>query len=345
MSRVRPVVCLAAFFLCVAGAAPTIAAESGEPRKILTVCLPGEIDPTKVTLLCGESGPFGLGVWHEPEKRGPCEYRLRVSSDARVVKLLIYCPGYKMVAAEFKGEDIPASMEFRPRFQKIPMVPIRIRLVDTKSRPIAGAKVQLKHSLLEMEYFNYWDGAVFPQVVATATTNANGEIAVQVPSLLDDPYFAAPRKRQPEKLGFWVELPDRLRERRDVRYGFSFVPRLIPAQRTYPQPVTVTLVYSGKFSGRVEESFLRRKGIPERTLRGVRRRGVWTSVLSFVAFRERSGSGIGLGPDGTFSLTLEPGNYDLSIEVQKASGGYLRSISIAKGVALRENENRVIILK
>ena len=242
LSRLRTACGLLVLCLGMATASLGVA-HAATPGKVLQIRIPQEIDPGKLTILYGERGN-GLTVGPLDTTSGVREYEVDLRN-ATSAKLLIYCPGYRMVTAEFDAAQISGSKIFTPRFVSLPMIPLRARLVDTKGRPLVGEEVVLRHTLLEMEYFNYGDGMVFPAVVATATTDTDGEVAVEVPSLPDDPYFSDGDERRP--LGFEVRLP----WHRADAYGWDVVPRLIPAQTGYPGPVTVTLVYRGKISGRV----------------------------------------------------------------------------------------------
>jgi len=196
----------------------------------------------------------------------------------------------------------------------------------------------LRHTLLEMKYFNYMDGMVYPAVIATATTDARGEIEVEVPSLPDDPYFSDDAERRP--IGFELRLP---RHRGDA-YGWDFVPRMIPAQTGYSGPVTVTLVYRGKISGRVTESFLSRAAVIGGEGEGEPGNSydLWFAAKSSGT---RSGTGRRVSADGTFSIRLPAGSYDLFLEVCGNGGWLLRRVPIQTGFVLGEKEHRVLRLE
>jgi hypothetical protein len=272
-------------------------------------------------------------------RRDTHEYPIDLG-DATSVKLLIYCPGYKMVAAEFKAKEVSGSKPFAPPFRRLPMAPLGVRLVDSKGRPISREGVSVKHGLCEMEYFGYMDGLTWQATVATATTGADGEIAIEVPSLLDDPFFASHRRLP---VGFSLTLP----QHRGGTYGWEFVPAMIPAQRNYPEPVMVTVAYRGKISGRVQRSFLARHNLRTEAYRARRGRPkdyypLWLGARSKVG---RSGMVEAIRRDGTFSMVLPAGTYDLSIEVLTETGRFLRKLPVQAGFVLGENENRVINLK
>lgn len=219
--------------------------KSTQPEKVLRIRIPKEVDPEELTIL---EGVYANGLYCGPVdmKKGVHEYTRKLSAQTTSVKLLVYHPAYKMVAAEITAKEATLKKPFTPKFVPRPMVPLTAKFADTKGKPIAGREVALTLYLGEMEYFGYVDGTVFPQRVATATTDAAGEIHVSVPSLLDDPYFAKQERRKP---GFGAELPC---PEQDKGFGWFSVPYGIPAQRSYPEPVTLTMTYYGKISARIK---------------------------------------------------------------------------------------------
>lgn len=201
LCRVRAACGLLALCLAVAAVSSLSAAHAAPSGRVLRILIPRRIDPGKLTLLCKRRGTGMTTIERVDTKDGVRKYSVDLR-DVNSVKLLVYCPGYRMVTAEFDTRRIADSKAFTPRFVRVPMVPLRVRLVDTDGRPLVGEQVSLRHSLLEMEYFNYMTGMVWPAVVATATTGGDGEIALDVPSLADDPYFADADTRR----RLWLEL-------------------------------------------------------------------------------------------------------------------------------------------
>jgi len=323
--------------LLAALAAPASTRASGQEGKELVIRLPAEINPSKVTILCGQYG-YGLALGPITTKRGVYEYSQKLSEKTTSVKVLVYCAGYKMVAAEIAAKDISPKKPFAPRLERVAMIPLTVRLADSKGKPLAGEKVSVVQGLFEMEFFGYYDGMVFPVTVATVVTDANGEFSAEVPSLLDDPYFVK-WNRPP---GFGIHLAER--ERRSEHGGYDLVNGFIAAQRSYPQPLTVTLVYRGRISGHVHESYLSRHGIkaPMGPLQGD------TYLVSFMAYSRprRSGSGRGVGKDGSFSISLAPGAYDLTLEVRDEDKGFTeKRIPIQQDFVLSEGEDKAIELE
>jgi hypothetical protein len=323
--------------LCISVAAASAnTAHASAQGKTLQICIPQEIDPGKLTLLRGTYGN-GLSLSQLDTKKGVREYEIDLR-DATSVRLLIYCPGYRMVTTDIDVTQVSGSETFSPQFVELPMVPLRVRLVDTKGRPVVGEEVLLRHTLLEMKYFSYLDGRVHLVVVATATTDADGEIEVEVPSLSEDPYFSHGDERWP--IGFEVRFP---RSRTGI-YGCDFVPRVIPAQASYPNPVAVKLVYRGMISGRVTDSFVRRALAEAPVDEGP----TTTSYSVTVMARPRGEShatGRRVAVDGTFSMKLPTGSYELSAEIRRDGGETLRQVRIDEGFALGEKEHRVLTLE
>ena len=319
---------------------PLIVSHAATNGKVLRILIPRWIDAGNLTILPGLYG-HGLSVEWVQTKSRVHEYPVDLG-DATSVKLLIHCPGYRMVTAEFDASQISGTKTFAPRFVRLPMVPLRVRLVDTAGRPLVGEQVCLSYQLLALEYFGCLQGPLYRATVATATTGADGEIAVEVPSLADDPYFA--RLDPPWRpIGFELELP----RHRGGAHGWDFAPRTIPPQVSYPQVVTVTVVYRGEISGCVSKSFVTRNDIEAAARTDSKGEPGESYTLSFMAMAKDKGSVTGqdVSPDGTFSMTLPPGTYDLSIAVRRDGGKVLRRLPIEAGFVLGENEHRVLRLE
>jgi len=158
--------------------------------------------------------------------------------------------------------------------------------------------------------------------------------SVKVPALLDDPLYA----RLKVKPGFEVHIGSGPPRDWDRSKG-DLVPASIAARDGYPDSVVIRLVQRGTISGRVEKAFLARNGVDAPVGRSAGSEyHVW-----FQALRGGSGSGKGVGSDGSFSMSLLPGTYDLSVVV--GAGGKTRRIPVETGFILREGESHEIVLR
>jgi len=289
--------------------------------------IPRTVDPTHLTILEG-SYERGLAVGPITTKKGVYEYCTDL--EGAPLKLVLYCPGFKTVAVTFDSAA-PPPWTFSPRFKRISMVPLRVRLTYSDGRPIANTRVVIRLFLNSHEYFGYEDGIAYMTDVATATTDANGEFRVRLPSLPDDPYFV---KYSPRAPGFEVELPD-------IPYAdkpWDLAPRYLKAQRSYPQTVQMQLIYKAKVSGTVTRSFLQKNdadvpmGVSD-TTRGKKYR------VSFDVQHGRSGEGTGVNEDGSFTIYLRPGTHDLSLVIEDEKGSTQKNLPIKSGVVLKEGED------
>jgi hypothetical protein len=253
------------------------------------------------------------------------------------VKILIYVPGYKVVAAEFDAKKLLTARTFISKLQPLPMIPLTVRLTDSKRHAIAGEKVALELYLREMEYFGYADGAINPVTVATGTTSPSGELTARVPAIPDDPYFARGTQLT-EYEGFHLTLTERARGDK----GYDCVPPAISFRKSYPQPVTVKLVHRGKISGRIAQSFFARHGF-ERQMEVLPQRHDAAASPVSIGFRkrgERGWGGVSLGADRTFAYSLPPGHYD--VIMQARSDGKCQEIILRQDVVVEENADLVI---
>lgn len=311
---------------------PTSAAQE---YKGLRVLIPRQIQPDRVTLVCGEYGN-GLAYGEIRTVSGVYEYSIRFQKSAKSLKLLINAPGYKMITKKYDAAAITSKTTFVPQFVPLPMIPLTVRITDSGGNPIAGREARLTHQLLSMEYFGYVDGRTWGATVATGVTDANGVLKVTVPSLLDDPYFTG-KKDYP--VGFGLSLPNQSSR----GYGWRFVPPNIPIQRAYADPITIKLVYQGKVSGRIEKSFLASHGLHAIGSAAAKREysGMWVE-----AQEKLGGSGIRLNENGEFSMPLPSGVYDLNLEVRNRTGEKrIVQVNIRKDVVVKEAEDLVVIAK
>lgn len=307
--------------------------------EVLPISISESIDPGNVTILVGKYGK-GLSIGPCDTRRGVRDYLVDVSWGRRV-KILAYCPGYKMVT--FDSADVLFAEPFIPRFEPLKMLPVTLRLVDSKGTPLAWENVRITHSLREMEFFGYADGMVFPVTVAAGITNFAGELPIEVPCLLYDPYFTSGERPLG---GFGIKVL------RSISGGFDLVPRVIPLQTSYPGTLpgtlVVTLVRRAKLIGQVERSFWKKHGIQPRVELARKRDKRYFGNVSVFAKRKgaRGSQGWGVKADGSFSFTLPPGTYQISVSVYAGEKGFTKkSIPVFSDLVLQEEEQRHISLR
>lgn len=303
---------------------------------IFKVRIPRGMYPAKVTVVCGQYG-HGLGLQQETKRMGndflidifPAE-RSAIAATKRV-KLLIFCPGYKVVTADLDVAKGETSKPFIPAFRRIPMVPIRVRLENSSGQPIMNVRVAFLLDLDSFGYFGYSDGESFGARALEAVSDSRGEFTTSLPSLLDDPYLA---KGSFSKRQFAASLP---REFRLGKYGYYPTNGIVPARRSYPGTFVMRFVPRGRFSASLGREFLRKHGI---TATGLQRR---TQMV--VSGPGTSGESSWVHRDGSFSCDVAPGTYDVSLQNIKTPGGNSRTLWSIKRVTIRENEQKKLLIE
>jgi len=261
---------------------------------------------------------------------------------ATSAKVLIWARGYRMVTGEFDVAKMGTAANFVPRFVKVPMVPLRVRLTDAKGRPLSGESVVLRLNSMALEYLSpshNGSGPIYFLNLAAATIDDRGEIRVEVPSILDDPYFSGGR-RWMHSLGFEPYLPHR-----EFGHGWDFVPMMIPPQREYPGVFSVVLKYRGEISGRLTDAYAARACAQLSP-------GKKIASPEYSIYAESNtgdplhDGGAGVEKDGSFSLNLPAGRWNLFLEIEDEKPfWYIGRVPIAKDFVLGEGEHRVLELK
>ncbi len=319
--------CMAAF--CVGALA--------EDAPVLHIKVPPGIDADRMLVLSAQYGQ-GLTLGQARREKGEADFTAAIGEATKSVKLLIYYPGCKIVTAEMASAD--ASEPFTPLFEKLPTSVITLKLTLSDGTPLADRKVFLRQSIPDMEYFGYFDGMVLSELAAapaSGTTDKAGRVTLQAPALLDDPLFA--------KLKVTPGFSMRLDEDRLSAWDYNLSPDFIAAQDNYAQPIVVKLVYRSKISGKVQQSFLQRNGIDVPMGQSTQAGGYPDYAIWFEADHKGGGQGVGVQADGSFSMTLPPGAYDLSIQVRRGPVTEWKTCSVRKGFVLGENEDKTITVR
>lgn len=294
-------------------------------QRVFSFNLPAEVNPKDVILLVGAYGQ-GLALESIRTEEDKYSYTHRFPDWTTSVKILAHYPGAKMVAEEFAANDPALSQPLYLAFQPLPTVPLTLKLVDSRGKPIAGQKFMLNQELGMMEYFNYGDGMVMSGKVLPAkvrrdenfviyyespdsfTTDAEGKVKLQLPSLQDDPYYEKVGVKRPS---FGIHVPARDSE---GGHGFAWypTPAAIPAQSKYEKPITVTMTYYGRLEIALSEKFLDEQAVPVEA-----RKDLKVEVTS-----EESGVNCTLDDEGNGLLEwVSPGTYKVVLRVPAAGDG------------------------
>lgn len=312
-----------------------VAPAAGRP---VTISLPREINPETVVIVGGFHGA-GLSVGRLPTRAGVHDYPVGPPAPEigtpTSLKLLVYIPGYRMVATEVPGNDLQTGMVFAPPLVPLPTTMVRGQLIDSAGRPLANESLKVDYMLMEqMAYFGYADGGVSSFHVSDTVTDDNGEFSFAVPSLLDDPFFAGfiEQGQFDPRGSFQISSAG---ER-----GFmdpTLAPNSFPAQTTY-EPLTIRKTRKGTLTGRLGREFLRQNGLSEDLRVYVRPRDTIVTGIQLLARTERSVFNATLLPDGTFELQVTAGKYGIEIWVEADD----RRITVEDDIVIEEGRQRVL---
>jgi hypothetical protein len=302
------------------------------PASAVRIVIPHTVDTTHLSIL---EGVYGRGkIFDEIDtRRAVYEYATR---DAGSNMLLMLAPGFKAVMVGEPSQQLPDPVT--PVFEPAPMVPVNILLTYSDGSPIADTRVTIGLFLSANEFFGYPYPIGYQAGVTTGTTDSKGRMKLNLPSLLDDPYFA-----KYDRIGqtFHFVLPDMWRN----KTLWQLSPGRLEARRSYPETVKIRLVYNATIIGTIQRSFWVRNGVDvpmgasETHVGNGYRVTLTTSGNGF-----RSGGGV--AEDGRFSIHLSPGAYDLSVYVYDAdNASVIKRIPIPGRVVLKEGDYRIISLE
>jgi hypothetical protein len=220
---------------------------------------------------------------------------------AQSLKVLVYIPGYRMVAAEFKEAEIRSGKIFIPPLVPLATTALTGRLVDPKQKPLSDQTLRLEYFLLEvMTYFGYGDGSVPSLSIGDIKTDARGEFTVNIPAFGDDAFFNSG----------WFQL--------NSSEGLSFLgshqlkPNSFPARKVY-EPLVITDVGRGTLSGTLGKETLKQNNLSEDLRAYVRPQDTIVTGITLHAKGESVTYNADLQVDGSFEVQLPPGEYELEL--------------------------------
>jgi len=296
-----------------------------------TVSLPLNVSPETVLI---EAGIFGQGLHlsQVQTKPGVFDYLIRLNDSsvgpAKSLKLLIYIPGYRIVAPEFKESELTAGRVFIPPLVDLRTTIVKGVLLDSSSRPLAGQTLRVDYTLTDaMSYFGYLDGGVRNIPIGSTKTDSKGEFTISVPSLLDDPFFQkSPRFELSTEDGTFFWDP-------------TLNPHSLPAQRTY-EPLVIRKTQRGIVSGRLGKEFLQQNGLSGDLRAYVRPGDTIPLEIALRATTRDQGASFNadLQMDGSFEVRLPPGEYDLVLWVSQIE----KKIPVQSGFVVEEGKRLII---
>ena len=297
------------------------------------ISLPLNINPESVIIEAGIYGR-GLSLRGLQTRAGVHDYSIDLKDSsvgsAQSLKLLIYIPGYRMVAREFKDAELQTGRAFIPPLVELVKTVARAKLVDSSERPLPNQTLNVTYFLNQaMTYFGYLDGRVPVLPICTVKTDSNGEFTLTLPSFGDDPFFngaVTGRFQLSGENGFGVL---------DL---FTFKPNGFEAQKVYEYFV-VRKIQKGTLRGRLGREFFQQNNLSP-DLRAYVRRGdtIPTGVELWATRDSGTGFNADLRVDGSFDVQLPAGSYDLELWVS----GIEKRITVQNAVIVEENKSRVV---
>src|SRR5262245_27695588 len=235
-------------------------------RQGFTISLPLSVNPETVKIHAGVYGR-GLSLREVGTKPGVYDYPIDVANSdvglAMALKLLVYIPGYRMVASEFSDAELQTGRVFIPPLNPLPVALVTGRLLDSAGRPLPDEMLTVHYSLTEaMPYFGYIDGSVPILPIEKVKTDSNGEFKVRVPSLLEDPFF---QSNSPVLAGAF-ELAN---EEGTRVWDRTLAPNSFLAQKAY-KPLVVRKTRTGILSGQLGKQFFRQSNLSDDLMAYVR---------------------------------------------------------------------------
>lgn len=302
--------------------------------RALRIHIPRGISPERVSISYGIYRK-GLLVGELRGKAGTQDYQVRLAEGCRI-KMLAFCPGYR--AATMEAESAVAALEpWVPQFEKVPMVRLKGRLVDSNGTPLPNENLVVTYDLIElMGFLGYIDGGVPDVRIAAASTDKDGAFSVQVPWLLDDPFFA--------KYKSWRSHFSLAVIREGMRFPtWDLVPCKIPVRRKY-EPLSIKLINHATLKGRIGAGFRERSQIEGEIGSMLWAEGDRSYRIDLSAVTEdgKAAYNCFLEKDRTFRRSLPPGTYDLYLRVMKRGAILHRKVLVEADMTLKEAEEKII---
>jgi hypothetical protein len=184
--------------------------------------------------------------------------------------------------------------------------------------------LRLEYFLREvMPYFGYYDGHVPSLLIGDIQTDARGEFTINLPALVDDPFFRSGQFRL--TAGERSFLSSQLK------------PNSFAAKKVY-EPLVITNIGQGTLSGTLGKEFLKQNNLSEDLRDYVRPRDTLVTGIVLQAKGESVTLYAYLQIDGHFEVQLPAGEYDLVLSAPQSPDG----IPIQRRLIIEPNKRRVL---
>jgi len=315
------------------------------PTRTFQIRFPREINSESVMIQYGIYGRGGV-IGEVRTAKGIYDYVLRFDDlsgeirPATSLKLLLYAPGYQMVAAEIDFARLGAPYAFAPIPVTLPKLRISGQLVDSAHIPLPGQTLTMTYTLMEaMRYFGYADGMVPTIKIDRVTTDQEGRFSFEVPDFAKDPFFQRYRSDKYAAGRFYMSSENRADGPDDKLSPTGFT-----VQTSFPKPFIVTKTLHGTLRGRLSGSFLREYGFTGDSSPDIR---TVENALFSIRLEARTMPGqrsynAMVQADGTFLVNLPPGTYDLRLFVFEPGLILKHEIPLQAKVVIKEGQTTVV---
>ncbi len=311
------------------------------PTRTFQIRFPREFKSESVMIqygIYGRGGVFG----EVRTTKGIHDYVLRVDDlsgeirRATSLKLLLYAPGYQMVAAEIDFARLGAPYAFTPVPVTLPKLRMSGQLVDSAHMPLPGQTLTLTYTFIEaMRYFGYIDGMVPTIKIDTVITDLEGRFSFEIPDFAKDPFFQRYRSDKYAAGRFYMSS-----ENRQDGPDDKLSPTGFTVQTIYPKPFIVTKTLHGTLRGRLSGSFLREYGSTgdlTSYIRSVDSAPFSIRLEARTMPGQRSYNAM-VQADGTFLVNLPPGTYVLRLFVFGPGSTLKHEIPLQAKVVIKEGQ-------
>lgn len=329
-------------------AGPEIASQ-GQAASIATfgIRIPPNVPPT-TTHVFYTFAPSGQLPESVTIAAGTTDFSVPLAG-TQFLKLLVFVPGYQMVATEFQGAQLDSTVPYTLPLKPLSTIPIDGLAVDSSNRPLPNYRLALSYKLLESaEYFCGMctiDGSIPEIKLGEVQTDAAGKFRFGLPNLREDPFHQ--RYSRSGDGPFFVRNggPAVAREP-------TLRPLLFSLQSAIDHELLViTRFEPGTLGGRVGANFLRQQGLGDlkfyrlASTAEVKQDGPPAIEIAASPVDQSTGlmaRATMLQPDGTFELTLPAGVYDVNLLIRAAGEESVKRIPVATKVLIEEGQRAVV---
>jgi hypothetical protein len=302
----------------------------------LVLRLPREMAPEKAVIELHKDGGRPTSPYLRTQKdifEYPIPFRFDNSpaafqADAFTTFLLqIFVPGFQVFSKRFVPADLTAPLIFEPTLVKLRTVPFEGLLADSAGSPVGGLNIDLSY---QTEHKNCPDCIVSEWSIAHSTSASSGAFHFDIPFLSDDPFFGN------YESGKFILASN----------GGFLRPATFMLQPSYSERRVVNRILPGTLVGKLGKAFLGQNKLPPNlaSYHNYDKNQYVELKIDFTGGADlRFGSSSSfhqLSDDGSFTISLFPNKYSVSVQIVR---GTRRDIIMIQGdVLIEENKSTKI---